>query len=99
MRFWLRLGQERASTGCQSGSPPSVDVREVPSEQTVIRRGALAVPAARPLGGLPCLTGLIEAMEVSVSESAPQRRIEPMSERAERRVIGVEERLERWAVA
>ena len=45
------------------------------------------------------MTGLIEAMEVSVSESAPQRRIEPMSERAERRVIGVEERLERWAVA
>jgi len=66
MRFWLRLDQERVSTRCQSRSPPSVDVREVPSEQAVISRGALAVPAARRSVDYPCLAGLIDAMEVSV---------------------------------
>src|SRR2546422_10774674 len=63
------------STRCQSGSPPSVDVREVPSERAINQPWRGPVPAARQLD-YSCLAGHIEAMEVSVSESAAERRID-----------------------
>ncbi len=76
MRFWLRLDQERVSTRSQIASPPSVDVREVPSERAVIRRAAVRCRRRARSLDYPCLAGLIESMEVSVSESAPQGRID-----------------------